>query len=279
MRTCVRFVRRAPLPLRLLVPRRRVAAGGARGGRGRAGARHPRADRPQHGLGLDGVRGGGRGARVEGDPRGGGRRGGARSRARRAQPRGGPSPDAAGGRRGGLAQPVPDPHARARAHARWVLGAADRGPAGRAARVRGGARGRAGLPERLRHPRHARRAGASPPARRLRARQPAGRAPAPVPALRPRAQPAAGRAGGAARGAVRGDRRRPRPRPGARAAAGRVRGPAPPHGARCVGADAARQLRARPGLAGRDGGTLRGPSRRGGRVARAGRKAHVRPEG
>ena len=90
---------------------------------------------------------------------------------------------------------------------------------------------------------------------------------------------AAGRAGGAARGAVRGDRQRPRARARARAAAGRVRGPAPPHDARRVGAAAARQLRPRAGLAGGDGRALRGPSRGGGRVARAGRAADVRPEG
>ena len=70
-RTCVRMrSRRAARALRVLVPRRRVAARGARDGRGRARARGAGADRPRHGLGLDGVRAGGAGARAAGDPRG-----------------------------------------------------------------------------------------------------------------------------------------------------------------------------------------------------------------
>ena len=56
VRTCVRVVRRAPLPFGLLVLGRRLAARGA--GRGGAGARPSGAgaDRPQLGLGVDGVR-------------------------------------------------------------------------------------------------------------------------------------------------------------------------------------------------------------------------------
>ena len=77
LRTCVRLVRRAPQPFRLLVPRWRVLARGAGGRCGGAGVRRAGADRPQHGLGLDGVRGGGGGPRPEGDPRCGDRPGGA----------------------------------------------------------------------------------------------------------------------------------------------------------------------------------------------------------
>ena len=51
-------LRRAPLPLRLLVPRRGVGAGGAGAQGGGARLRGPRPDRPRRGLGGDGVRAG-----------------------------------------------------------------------------------------------------------------------------------------------------------------------------------------------------------------------------
>ncbi len=67
-------LRRAALPLGLLVPGRRLAAGGAGARRGRARLRGARADRPQLGLGLDGA-GPGRGRlRRARDPRRGDRR-------------------------------------------------------------------------------------------------------------------------------------------------------------------------------------------------------------
>ena len=91
------------------------------------------ADRPRHGLGLDGVRPGRGGARAAGDPRARRSRCAARAAAR-------PPPDAAGPRRHGLAQPLPAADARPRPHAR-VRGesvpaqragcAAARAPAGR----------------------------------------------------------------------------------------------------------------------------------------------------
>ena len=118
-------VRRAPRPLRLLVPGRRLAARRA-GGRGRrAGLRGDGADRPQLGLGLDGVRPGGGRARAARDPRGGGR------------PRRRAPPHAAGRGRGRLAQPVPDPHPRAPRHAPEARAAAGRAAGdGRGARRR-----------------------------------------------------------------------------------------------------------------------------------------------
>ena len=115
MRTCVRVVRRAPLPLRLLVPGRRLAARGAGGGGAGARAHGAGADRPRHGLGLDGVRPGARSAGAAGDPRGGGRR----SRRRRHAPVA--TPHAAGPRRDRLAQPLPAADARPRAHARHAV--------------------------------------------------------------------------------------------------------------------------------------------------------------
>ena len=69
--------------------------------------------------------------------------------------------------------------------------------------------------------------------------------PAPVPAQRPHAQPRAVLAGRAAGDRVRGDRERPRARALARPAAGRVRGTAQPHDAGRLRARAARQLRPR----------------------------------
>ena len=116
-------------------------------------------------------------------------------------------PHPAGRHAGGLAQPLPHPHARARALARE-----GRAAARRAAGDARGARRRAGVPQRLRPPRRARRADAAPAARRLRARRPARRAAAAVPARRPRAQPRAGRPRRAARGARGRHGRRPRAR-------------------------------------------------------------------
>ena len=70
-------LRRAALPLRLLVPRRRVAAGGARRARRRARLRGARAHRPRRRLRLARVRPRGEGARRAADHR---RRGDARRR-------------------------------------------------------------------------------------------------------------------------------------------------------------------------------------------------------
>jgi len=152
MRTCVRHVRRAPLPLGLLVPRRGLAARRARGRRGAARVRRARADRPQRPRRLDGVRPGRGLAGPPGHPRRGDR------------PRGRASPHASGGEHTGVAQPVPDHHARARggppsapfAQERRLAGGVTRlapqgGPApGRHARVRPRARRGPRVPERLR---------------------------------------------------------------------------------------------------------------------------------
>ena len=288
MRTCVR-VRRAPRPLGLLLLRRRLAARRAGHRRGRARLRGDGADRPQRRLGLDGVRAGGGAARPAGHPRRGGGSGGR------------PPPDAAGGERARLAQPLPPAHPRARAYARGgrregrgpcgpPVGHRPPGVAGRHAHAAGrraaravpggdrGARRGAGVPERLRSARGARRADAAAAAGGVRVRSPAGRAAAAVPARRPRAQPRAGRPGGAAGPADGGDRQRPRARARARAAAGRVHGAAPSHDAGRVGAHAARQLLARAGLAGGDGGALPRAPGGGGGDARAGRPPAVRPE-
>ena len=81
----------------------------------------------------------------------------------------------------------------------------------------------------------------------------------------------------AARAGDGGDGQRPRARARARAAAGRVRRAAQPHDARRVRAAAARQHVARAGLAGGDGGALRGPSAGGGGGGGAGRAAALRP--
>ena len=126
--------------------------------------------------------------------------------------------------------------------------------------------------------RGARRADAAAAAGGVRRRSPAGRAAAAVPARRPRAQPRAGRSGRPAGRGDGGHRQRPRARARARAAAGRVHGAAPSHDAGRVGADAARQLLARAGLAGGDGGALPRAPGGGGGDARAGRPPAVRPE-
>ena len=99
-------VHRAALPLRLLVPRRRLAARGARGGGDRPRPRCARAHRPRLAVGVDGVRAGGEVAGPAGDPWGGGH---ARRRA--------PS-HAARPRRDGLAQPLPAADPRPRPYAR-----------------------------------------------------------------------------------------------------------------------------------------------------------------
>ena len=184
MRTCVRVrLRRAPLPLGLLVPRRRLAARRARGGGARAGPRRARADRPRRrlrgrwsspqaaqALGLRAIHG----AEVDARPT-------ARHLTLLVE-------DASG-----LAQPLPAADARARAHARPAAARAGR----RSVRVSLDAvlepRRRASSACR------AARRTASRTSRRCAAcasafgpERPAGRAPAPLPARRPRAQPRAG---------------------------------------------------------------------------------------
>ena len=158
---CSYAVRRAALPLRLLLPRRRVAARGARRRRAEPRPRGARAHRPRLAVGLDGVRAGGEGARAAGDPR----RGGDARRARRR--RAGAPPHAARPRRDRLAQPLPAADEGARAHARRTAARPQR-PRGRRRRRRA-ARRRARLPQRLRDPRRARRADDAPPARRASA--------------------------------------------------------------------------------------------------------------
>ena len=189
MRTYVRVVRRAPLPLGLLLPGRRVAARGARGGGGGARAHGARADRPRHGQRLDGVRAGGAAARAARDPRGRGHG----PRPRRHGARGRPSPDAAGPRRARLVEPLPAAHARLGAHARDRRAPLARRPVGDARRPRG-ARARGSSASAA-----ARAAGVrdEPTMRRLLAAfgrdALPGRAAAPVRAPRPRAQPRARR--------------------------------------------------------------------------------------
>ena len=184
--------------------------------------------------------------------------------------------------RGAVDETMEDRAARRRRRPPGVAGRYADAAGRRAARAfAGGARGArrgAGVPERLRAARGARRADAAAAAGSVRARSAAGRAPAPLPARRPRAQPRAGRSGGASGRAHGGDRQRPRARARARAAAGRVHGAAPSHDAGCLGADAARQLLARAGLAGGDGGALPRAPGGGGGDARAGRPPAVRPE-
>ena len=88
-------VRRTPLPLGLLVPRRSLAARRDRSRRARAGIRGGCLDRSQLGLGLDGVRCGSTGARVASDPR------------RRGRPCRRSSSDVARGERRRLVESVP----------------------------------------------------------------------------------------------------------------------------------------------------------------------------
>ena len=258
MRTCVRAVRRAPRPHRLLLPGRRVLARGAGGGGGGAGAfgrwrwsittasrgrwSSRMAAKP---LGLRAIHG------VEMDLDG---------RAAR---------HAAGRERGGVAEPVPDRHARAscttgsstsrRRRCRWrrwrssrpgwccLSGCADHGvhdePTLRRLLAAFG-------------PDHLRVELQRPFQRHDRSRN------------RELAQLAQ-----AAGGADGGDRQRARPRAHARAAAGRVRRAAPSPDAGRVGAGAARQHRARAVDAAGDGGALRGPRGGGGGERGAGRAA------
>ena len=286
VRTYVRVIRRAPLPFGLLVPGRRLAARGA--GRGGAGARASGAgaDRPQLGLGVDGVRPGRVVAGLARDPWGGGGpgrpgNGACAARGRGAQRRraGGAldgARHAAGPRWARLAQPLPAPHAGARAYAR-VVGPAARARAGADGRRPRRARRGPGLPVGLRGSWRPRRADRPRAAGGLRARRVPDRAAAPVSSRRPGAQPRAGRAGRTARGAVRRDGQRPRPRAGARAAAGRARGGPRAHDAGRLRAAATRQPHARAHDAGGDGGALRGPPRRGGRDRAPGRHADLRP--
>ena len=104
---------------------------------------------------------------LEGDPRGGDRRVRARGRARPrrrvpARPdrrsRSGAAPDAAGGGRSGLAQPVPDRHPRPRARSRPARASARRPAGGDHA-----ARRRPRVPERVRRSRGPGRGDAAPP--------------------------------------------------------------------------------------------------------------------
>ena len=270
MRTCVRHVRRAPLPLRLLVPRRRLAARRARGGRGAARVRRARADRPQPSsgsmefaqaaaaLGLRAIHG----AEIDLEDE--------------------PPPHAAGGDARGwrnLCRLLTRAHAHDRATQER---APPPGPSARSTTVESPARRGPGVPERLRAPRGARRADAAPAARApsgpsasasscsARSSATTARATAALAAL-------AGRLGRA----VRGHRQRPRARAHARAAAGRVRGDAPAHDARRLGArcGAATTPTCWPRPAG-DGGALRRPPRRGRRDrARSPSALTLRPHG
>src|ERR1019366_4397345 len=141
---------RTALPLRLLVPRRRLAARGARRHRARARLPDARADRPQRCPWLDGVCPCRPRTRVAPDPR------------RRAEPRRRPPSDAAGRRRARLAQPLPPADARPRPHPR-----APPRPDPADDLARGGLRTRRGarLPDRLRAARRARRSRRAAPAR------------------------------------------------------------------------------------------------------------------
>ena len=103
------------------------------------------------------------------------------------------------------------------------------------------------------------------------------RAAAAVLAPRPRAQPRARAARRAARRPVRGDRQRPLPPSRPRPPAGRVRRRAPALDARPDRAPAARQRLVGDGVAGRDGGALPRPSRRGRRDGAARGADRVRP--
>ena len=236
-------VRRAPLPLGLLVPGRRFAAGRARPDSAGARLRGARVDRPQLGLGFDGVRRVRSRARAAADPR---RRGGSGRRA--------PS-DAARGGRPRLVEPLQRPDQSPRSHAREARPtlAGVRRPRGRARSLR-----RPGLSERMRAARRARRVHAPAVARCVRSRADAGRAPAPVSARRQGSQSAAGGARSAARIAVRRDRQRARSRSPARTATGRVRRHTAALDAGRLRAGAARQLQSCAGVAGGDGGALSG---------------------
>ena len=283
-------LRRAPLPLRLLLPGRRLAARRAGGRRAGARAHHAGAHRPRLGLGLDGVRAGR--ARPGGParhPRRGGD--GHRRDVRRSAP-----PHPARARRPRVGQPLPAAHPRPCRHARVPLrsaGASTRGSAalarlGDADVARGGGsarqpRGRrgpcrgAGLPQRLRAPGRPRRADHAPAAARLRSRRVPRRAAAPLPPPRPRAQPGPVRARRPPRRPLRGDGQRPCAHVRARAAPGRLRGHPRAHDARRLRAPAPRQPQPRPRHAGGDGRALRRPPRGGGRDRAPGRHPALRP--
>ena len=255
-------VRRAPLPLRLLVPRRGLAARRA-GGRRAASAGTRRSRSPtttrSRARWSSRRRPGALGLRA--DPRGGGD--GVRFRGGRGRPHAHLTLLVRDAPR--LGQPLPAAHARARAHAGIRprpprSGPPGRGPAARArledahvtrrglaerhARGRRGPRRGPRLPQRLRAPGRARRADDAP-----RCCAPSGATRFRVELQRPfhRHDRALNRGAGGARrsprGAVRGHRQRPRPHARARAAAGRVRGHPRAHDARRLRAAAPRQPR------------------------------------
>ena len=104
VRTCVRALRRAPLPLGLLLPRRGVAPGGAGGRGGRAGPPSPGPDRPRRPPRRHGDGPGAQAARSAAHHR-------RRDHARRRHPS-----DSAVRDPRGLHQPVPPDHRLALAH-------------------------------------------------------------------------------------------------------------------------------------------------------------------
>ena len=236
-------VRRTPLPLCLLVPRRGLAARRDRPRRARAGIRGGCPDRSQLGLGIDGVRGVRARTWVASDPR-------CRGRPCRRS-----SSDTARGERRRLVESLPHPDSRARAHARKGNPARpppppappahprpDHPPIASVRRADRHPEPRKGtdLPERLRVAGGARRVHAQAPARCVRTRSSPGRAAAPVPARRSRPQPAPRASRGSDRRAVRGHGKRPCAHARSSPASGRARGHSPAHHARCLRARAAR---------------------------------------
>ncbi len=283
-------IRRAALPLRLLLPGRRLAARRAGGRRPGARAHHAGPHRPRLGLGLDGVRAGrARPGWPAPHPR---RRGdGDRRDVRRPAP-----PHAARARRPRVGQPLPAAHPRPCPHAgvplrtpraaarrppaRARLGDADLARGGRAAhhpRGRRGPRRGPGLPQRLRAPGSPRRADHAPAAARVRARRLPRRAAAALPPPRPRAQPRPGRARRSPRRSVRGHGQRPCAHARAREAAGRLRGHPRAHHARRLRTPAPRQPQPRPRHTGGHGRALRRPPPGGRRDAAPGRHPALRP--
>ena len=275
MRTCVRVLRRAPLPLGLLFPRRGVAPAGAGGSGCRpgprgAGAHRPR--RPTRGDG-DGLRA--QAARGAPDHRG------------RAHDGGRLAPHTAVRDAPGLLQPLPADHARPRGDQApggfWPCPAS-----GDHLRRPRGARAGAGLPLGLRprggggpgggagRPRRGGRGRPAPPAD-VRPRPPEDRAPASLRSQRPPAQSPARRARGPAGRAGGGNRQRARPQPRPHPFAGCARGGPPGQDPRRVRARAPRQLLPRPGPARGHGRALRRPPRRRGRDRAARGAAALRP--